>query len=84
MGPLPAICAFAPDANGDGRITRAEWRPGCRLAPRTLTAAGVPRTRRCRLYLGVNDDHLPGNRGQYRVTISVQRQPGLQGRGAHL
>ncbi len=26
-----------------------------------------------RLYLGVNDDHLPDNRGQFRVTVSVER-----------
>jgi hypothetical protein len=26
-----------------------------------------------RLYLGVNDDHLPDNRGEFRATITVQR-----------
>jgi Ca2+-binding EF-hand superfamily protein len=26
-----------------------------------------------RLYLGVNDDHLPDNRGEYRVTIDIAR-----------
>ena len=26
-----------------------------------------------RLYLSVNDDHLPDNRGQFRVTISIDR-----------
>jgi hypothetical protein len=25
-----------------------------------------------RLYLGVNDDHLPDNRGAYTVTIGIQ------------
>ena len=26
-----------------------------------------------RLYLGVNDDHLPDNSGQYRVTVDIER-----------
>jgi Ca2+-binding EF-hand superfamily protein len=35
-------------------------------APRNVTAGG-------RLYLGVNDDHLADNSGEYRVTITVRR-----------
>jgi hypothetical protein len=26
-----------------------------------------------RLFLGVNDDHLPDNRGEFRVTITIRR-----------
>jgi hypothetical protein len=26
------------------------------------------------LYLGVNDDHLPDNRGEFTVQVSVQRR----------
>ena len=26
------------------------------------------------LYLGVNDDHLPDNRGEFTVTVGVQRR----------
>ena len=27
-----------------------------------------------RLYLGVNDDHLPDNRGEFTVTVGIQRR----------
>ena len=38
---------------------------------RTDTRVRMPATGR--LYLGVNDDHLPDNRGEFRVTIAVGR-----------
>ena len=38
---------------------------------RTDTRIRMPATGR--LYLGVNDDHLPDNRGEFRVTITVER-----------
>ena len=41
------------------------------IGNRTDTRVRVPATGR--LYLGVNDDHLPDNRGEFRVTISVER-----------
>jgi hypothetical protein len=39
-------------------------------AQRTITRAPVSG----RLYLGVNDDHLPDNSGEYRVSVTIERR----------
>ena len=39
-------------------------------AQRTIQRAPVSG----RLYLGVNDDHLDDNSGEYRVSIAIQRR----------
>jgi hypothetical protein len=65
-----AVNAPLPDMPAGGLIGRigdsAPFYIGSRETLDRVSSSG-------RLYLGVNDDHLPDNRGQFRVTLSVRR-----------
>jgi len=88
------LSADAADTGGPGGVASGRRAPSAPLASRVAGAliarigdsaplfVGNDRTLRAhrdgQLYLGVNDDHLGDNRGEFRVQISLdrRRQPG--------
>src|SRR5688500_16539207 len=63
----------APDApvlgqKAGGLLARIGWSGPTFIGGRGTWTAPVTG----RLYLGVNDDHLPDNRGEFAVTVGVQ------------
>ena len=66
--------AERPVAAGDRRRPdRADRRVGAALHRRAAHNRRVLRSSG-RLYLGVNDDHLDDNSGEYRVSVTIQQR----------